>query len=579
MKAYGFDVPPIPVGPPVLGQTPADSDHDHVTTVHVHEDADIPEDLTLDSLEVDDLQVLDGLVVAGTLTAALVDVTDIEAKDVVFDNLVVNGRAADYSAAPIPGLWSNVSTVTDQLNMTNDAVLIIKHSDPATTNCIEHFNDPDDSVADWVLDGDGKLSSYDAQLNALETDVALLADSNEDGAFIGDAESIYVGRAKFGFNKALDKLTLKLLVPNHIPGKLAADGFTSGDLGGFTFAEMTVKRWRNRARVFYDDDTTKVKDVFDLAYKNEDWENRDAPGVETVAADVATLDASMTQAETDIDASEVAVAAINTKLGSVTQAQFGHLVGVTSNIQAQLDASSGLGSNAVIENTDDHASLQILTTTGSTHSASIEIEVDALNDLLDHKYSISSGTGNSNDWQFRSQQADDSWVTAFRIAPTGQLIFGQATSYNLADFRVKGTAYFDAQVTANNLVVGGTDVGTALANIPSPVMVRNTVHMTGNWTTWPVLPNDLSVLVHDTNSTSRYQLPIGTVADGYRFKVMACAGSGLGTIHLSCGVVSGRQIHANSTGAVNNIQVTFNSVGTGSWDVCYISATNMWLVV
>ena len=35
--------------------------------------------------------------------------------------------------------------------------------------------------------------------------VAGLADSNEDGAFIAEETSLYVGRAKFGFNKSLDK--------------------------------------------------------------------------------------------------------------------------------------------------------------------------------------------------------------------------------------------------------------------------------------------------------------------------------------------------------------------------------------
>ena len=146
--------------------------------------------------------------------------------------------------------------------------------------------------------------------------------------------------------------------------------------------------------------------------------------------------------------------------------------------------------------------------------------------------------------------------------------------------RVKGTAFFDSTTTINNLVVGGTNVGTALSNLPSgPVMVRNTVHMQpGSWENWPVLPNDLSVLVHDSNSTSRYQLPL-IVADGYRFKIMACAGSGLGTINIHCGLSSGRQFHANSAGGGSTIQRDFNSVGTDSWDVVYISAINKWLVV
>ena len=78
MKVYGFGLAAVPTGPPVFGKKLAESGHDHVTTVHVHEDADIPDDLTLDSLDVDMLQVAEDLVLAGSLTTPFVNATDMQ---------------------------------------------------------------------------------------------------------------------------------------------------------------------------------------------------------------------------------------------------------------------------------------------------------------------------------------------------------------------------------------------------------------------------------------------------------------------------------------------------------------------
>ena len=73
MKVYGFGQAPVPTGPPVFGKTLAESGHGHVTTVHVHEDADIPDDLTLESLDVEQLQVTEDVVLAGSLQTPFVD--------------------------------------------------------------------------------------------------------------------------------------------------------------------------------------------------------------------------------------------------------------------------------------------------------------------------------------------------------------------------------------------------------------------------------------------------------------------------------------------------------------------------
>ena len=84
MKVYGFGLAPILTGPPVLGQSLAESGHDHVTTVHVHEDADIPDALTLESLEVDLLQVTEDVVLAGSLQTPFVDTIALQVGELGF---------------------------------------------------------------------------------------------------------------------------------------------------------------------------------------------------------------------------------------------------------------------------------------------------------------------------------------------------------------------------------------------------------------------------------------------------------------------------------------------------------------
>lgn len=86
------------------------------------------------------------------------------------------------------------------------------------------------------------------------------------------------------------------------------------------------------------------------------------------------------------------------------------------------------------------------------------------------------------------------WVTMQRFSPAGDVIFGNASSYGLASFRVKGTAYFDTTTTINNLIVGGTNVGTALSNLPSGPFKIAYGHneILGAWTSlanWHTIPD------------------------------------------------------------------------------------------
>ena len=300
------------------------------------------------------------------------------------------------------------------------------------------------------------------------------------------------------------------------------------------------------------------------------------PGYPAASAKIQ-IDANFTDATTKLfNPHSVAV---------TTEALDARVAAVEQNVAA-------ITSNLVVENTGASASVEVKATTAASDSASIQIEIDSTaNNLLDHAYQLHVGSSNSNDWQFRTRLADLSWLTAFRISPTGDVIFGAADNYNLAAFRIKGSAFFDSATTfagpvilssavtmSGAVVVGGTNIVDALASIPAPNMTRNDVHMNpGGWTNWPLLPDDTTCLVHDTNSASRFRMCADPV-DGQLIHVIACADSGTGTINLNTGI-GARHWHSNSTGYASTMQVDLNSVGVNSWTIVYIEATNEWLLV
>ena len=208
------------------------------------------------------------------------------------------------------------------------------------------------------------------------------------------------------------------------------------------------------------------------------------PGYPAASAKIQ-IDANFTDATTKLfNPHSVAV---------TTEALDARVAAVEQNVAA-------ITSNLVVENTGASASVEVKATTAASDSASIQIEIDSTaNNLLDHAYQLHVGSSNSNDWQFRTRLADLSWLTAFRISPTGDVIFGAADNYNLAAFRIKGSAFFDSATTfagpvilssavtmSGAVVVGGTNIVDALASIPAPNMTRNDVHMNpGGWTNCP----------------------------------------------------------------------------------------------
>ena len=201
-------------------------------------------------------------------------------------------------------------------------------------------------------------------------------------------------------------------------------------------------------------------------------------------------------------------------------------------------AESGLGSSALIENTDANASLEVKTTTGATHSASISVEVDSTaNNLLDQKYRLATGVDNNNDFQIQTWY-NDAWLTAFRVFPDSTVNFGPATSASLGGFRVKKTFWFDLAGTfagvvtmSNDLLLEGVNVKDKLDQISAPYIITRThANIPGGWgdnNNWYTIPSgylNYEILIGGDSGMSflsEHHLTLPVAVEGMKIKITA----------------------------------------------------------
>ena len=440
LKSLGLFLDPIPVAERVFGGS-ATGDHDHTTTTvvtHIHDDADIPEDLELDTVQADsilveDLHVTDELqvpvvdaeeVVANIVTSNEIDTTGIDtdvittsgvdyriskdylptdvnnvqagesvttdntivvrsrATGVRCDNLVVRGRESGYTGAAEPGLWTNLCNVSDRVNLWEDADIVVKNDD-GSNSVITHFANPADAAGDWELRGDGKLSTYDT----LETTVSSNTDridaveeEIEDG--MGD-ESRYIGSLKYSFKRSAREPKLRILKQNHIPIYLANldPPYTNADLpAGKSRDDLTIAKWRKEARQFTNNPSLKFKDVFPSG--NADWDFIDAH--------IPVAEGRLDGHDTSIGTLQTDVSTVTTKLGTITETEIGYLDGVTGNIQTQIDGA-GASNPLVVESS----------------AAGTDAEVEVRNSASGGKTKLTISNLTSHDTQFYFETFDN----------------------------------------------------------------------------------------------------------------------------------------------------------------------------
>jgi len=246
-----------------------------------------------------------------------------------------------------------------------------------------------------------------------------------------------------------------------------------------------------------------------------------------------------------------------------------------------VEDDSGLGSSAIVQNTDDHATFEVKTTTGATHSASISVEVDSTaNDLLDQKYRLATGVDNNNDFQIQTWY-NNAWLTSFRVFPDSSVIFGPATSSALGGFRVKKTFWFDLSGTfagvvtmSNDLLLEGINVKDKLDSISAPELIRVDAHQTpGGVENWNRMGDGTTCLIHDSTGTTRQRLPVNPV-DGQQIDIFCSSG---GTINLHTGY--DRPFHSASTGLSGTHQCNLNNLGAQMFRVVYIGGEDEWLLI
>ena len=159
---------------------------------------------------------------------------------------------------------------------------------------------------DWQLMGGGGLGTSDQ--------------------ILGD-DSLYIGSARYSYQRNNQEVRLKRLIPGHVPKYLGDQGYDSSDLpANHTIDEMSVSRWVKSARKYTGNGNLTVRDVFpsSATYQSADWEFCDAPipaaeaRLTTAEGAVSTLQSSVATAQTDIDAAEVSISALQS---SMTTAQ------------------------------------------------------------------------------------------------------------------------------------------------------------------------------------------------------------------------------------------------------------------
>ena len=172
---------------------------------------------------------------------------------------------------------------------------------------------------------------------------------------IAGDNSVYIGSARYSYDRVNHEVALSTLKQGHIPVYLQGRGFTANDLpAAHAESDMSVRKWLVHAREHFDEQELDVTDVFPTA--NADWDVADAP-TPALKADVVALQAFVTGADADITTLET----------EMDQAQ--------ADIVALQGASSGLGSAATIENTNGDASLT-LTSAGQSPESFIRFTVD-----------------------------------------------------------------------------------------------------------------------------------------------------------------------------------------------------------
>ena len=144
---------------------------------------------------------------------------------------------------------------------------------------------------------------------------------------VAGSQSLYVGSARLSYSHTEHRMLLHQLKPDHIPVYLQGRGFTVNDLpDAHVQNDMSVFKWIVHARDHFGEEDLDVHDVFPSA--NDDWIQADAP-VDGVIADVQALqsahvgiDADITTLETEMDAAEVRLDALEGAGGGAPLATF-----------------------------------------------------------------------------------------------------------------------------------------------------------------------------------------------------------------------------------------------------------------
>ncbi|MAD46761.1 MAG: hypothetical protein CMH98_17340 [Oceanospirillaceae bacterium] len=122
-------------------------------------------------------------------------------------------------------------------------------------------------------------------------------------SIVASDQSVYIGSARYSYDRSNHVVMLHRLTQNHIPIYLQGRGFTSNDLpSGHQHDDMSVRKWLVHARTHFSEEDIDISDLFPTA-NTGDWVQIDAP-VPTLQGWATGADADISTLETEMDAAE-----------------------------------------------------------------------------------------------------------------------------------------------------------------------------------------------------------------------------------------------------------------------------------
>jgi len=253
-------------------------------------------------------------------------------------------------------------------------------------------------------------------------------DPTYSSSIVTDDQSVYIGSCRLSYDRVNHVLTAQRLKTDHVPLYLQGRGFGVDDLpSGHTLNDMSCADWFKWAREHFTEDHLHVHDIFPVA-NTGDWVVIDAP-VPALQAWANGADADITTLETEMDAVEVRVDALEAGGGGGASAPVTESVYVNSSYSGTSDGSSLQPYSTLV------AALAAKLSDGSSTKYTFHLAPGTYTGAVSYTFS-----GNTQSFAIKGAGADCTFVEAASISQNA-LYFRGFKDIEISDITVQTCLY------------------------------------------------------------------------------------------------------------------------------------------